>query len=241
MGEFTFLIHKPCPICGETSRIVKTKSRLLAEKTDEDFCVHYKGFNPYFYRIWFCEHCGFAADEKHFLSVLPARKKQKIQEFLGKRHLGMEFTEVRGVPEAVASYKMAIFFEELIEGTYNTRAGLYLSLAWVYRDSGEKEKEMEAMQNAADFYDKSLMKERYPIGNMTDNMVIYLVGAIYFRMGDLDKATQYLSRIIGDQKARNMDAQLYKRARDLWQDVRELKGEDNKASPKEAVSSKRRR
>ena len=114
MGEFTFVIEKTCPICGETTRVVKTKSRLLAEKTDEDFCVHYKGFNPYFYRVWFCEHCGFAADEKHFLGQIPARSKKKIREFLEQRNLGMEFTEVRGVPEAVASYKLAIYYEELI-------------------------------------------------------------------------------------------------------------------------------
>jgi len=225
VGEFTFVIEKTCPICGETTRVVKTKSRLLAEKTDEDFCVHYKGFNPYFYRVWFCEHCGFAADEKHFLGQIPARSKKKIREFLEQRNLGMEFTEVRGVPEAVASYKLAIYYEELIGGMFNTRAGLWLSLAWVYRDTGEREKEMEAMQHAADLYDASLVKERYPIGKMTDNTVIYLVGAIYFRMGEMDKATQYLSRIIGDQKARDMDAQLYRKARDLWQDVRDAKGE----------------
>ena len=233
MGEFTFVIEKPCPVCGMTTRVVKTKSRLQAEKTDEDFCVHYKGFNPYFYRVWFCEHCGFAADEKRFLATMPARSKKKIQDFLSKRHLGMEFTEVRGVPEAVASYKLAIYYEELTEGAFNTRAGLYLSLAWVYRDTEEREKEMEALEHAAELYDQSLAKERYPIGNMTDNMCIYLVGAIYFRMGDMDKATQYLSRIIGDQKARDMDATLYKKARDLWQDVREKKGEkEEKGAPK---------
>ncbi|MBQ3972129.1 MAG: DUF2225 domain-containing protein, partial [Selenomonadaceae bacterium] len=62
--------------------------------------------------------------------------------------------------------------------------------------------------------------------------VIYLVGAIYFRMGEMDKATQYLSRIIGDQKARDMDAQLYRKARDLWQDVRDAKGEKDEEPAK---------
>ncbi len=232
MGEFTFVIEKPCPICGETTRVVKTKSRLLAEKTDEDYCVHYKGFNPYFYRVWFCEHCGYAADEKHFLGQIPARAKKTIKDFLSQRHLGMEFTEERGVPEAVASYKLAIYYEELIGGSPNTRAGLWLSLAWVYREVGEREKEVEAMQKAADLYDASLVKERYPIGKMTDNMVMYLVGAIYFRMGEYDKATQYLSRIIGDQRIRDTDAQLYRKARDLWQDVRDAKGEPEEPAPK---------
>ena len=68
MSEHTFVVEKNCPICGKTTRVVKTKSRLMVIKTDEDFCNHYSdGFNPYFYNIWVCEHCGFAADEKHFL------------------------------------------------------------------------------------------------------------------------------------------------------------------------------
>ena len=66
MGEYTFIVEKPCPMCEKTTRVVKLKSRMISEKTDEDFCVHYKNFNPYLYRIWYCEHCGYAADEKTF-------------------------------------------------------------------------------------------------------------------------------------------------------------------------------
>ena len=130
MGEYTFVVEKPCPICGKATRVIKLKSRIIAEKTDEDFCVHYKGINPYYYYIWFCEHCGFAADEKHFLAPLPARNKQKIREFLSKRQLALEFTPVRGVPEAVASYKLAIYYAELIDASLAHRAGLYLHLGY---------------------------------------------------------------------------------------------------------------
>ena len=79
------------------------------------------------------------------------------------------------------------------------------------------------LQRAADLYDKSLMTERYPINGLSDTMAMYLIGAIYYRMGELEKATQYISRIIGDQNIRTMDVKLYKRARDLWQTIREDK------------------
>ena len=102
MGQYTFTVEKKCPVCGETTRVVKVKSKLLAERTDEDFCVHYKDFNPYFYKIWFCEHCGFAADEKTFLGSIPLTHKRKIQEFLNSRKLGLKFVEERQVPDAVA-------------------------------------------------------------------------------------------------------------------------------------------
>lgn len=226
MGQYTFTVEKKCPVCGETTRVVKVKSKLLAERTDEDFCVHYKDFNPYFYKIWFCEHCGFAADEKTFLGSIPLTHKRKIQEFLNSRKLGLKFVEERQVPDAVASFKLAIFYAELTGQSLAKRAGLYLELGWIYRASEEKEREGEMLERAISLYDRSLMTERYPINGLSDNTVIYLIGAIYYRLHDFEKSTQYLSRIIGDQRIRDEDIVLYKRARDLWQRVREEKKEE---------------
>lgn len=229
MGQYTFVVEKKCPICGEFTRVVKTKSKIPVVKTDEDFCVHYKDFNPYFYKIWFCEKCGFAAEEKTFLGIIPARHKQKIQEFLAKRQMNLEFVEERGVPDAVASFKLAIFYAELIDQPLAKRAGMYLELAWIYRESGETEKEMEALKTAANTYEKSIMTERYPQNGMTDTMAMYLVGAICYRMGDIARAGQYVSRIIGDQNVRNNDVQMYKRAQALWEGIRvQMKAEDGK-------------
>lgn len=226
MGQYTFTVEKKCPVCGETTRVVKVKSKLLAERTDEDFCVHYKDFNPYFYKIWFCEHCGFAADEKTFLGSIPLTHKRKIQEFLSSRKLGLKFVEERQVPDAVASFKLAIFYAELTGQSLAKRAGLYLELGWIYRASEEKEREDEMLERAISLYDRSLMTERYPINGLSDNTVIYLIGALYYRLHDFEKSTQYLSRIIGDQRIRDEDIVLYKRARDLWQRVREEKKEE---------------
>ena len=225
MGEFTFTVEKQCPICGESTRVVKTKSKLSVERTDEDFCVHYKGFNPYLYKIWFCENCGFAADEKTFLGSIPALHKRKIKEFLDKKKLGMEFVEVRQVPDAVAAFKLAILYAEMTDQSLARQAGLYLELGWIYRYSGEKEKEKEMLQKAAEFYDRALVKERFPQNGMSDDMVLYLVGAIYHRMNECEKATQYISRLIGDQGLRERDIRLYRRAQDLWLTIREDKGD----------------
>ena len=234
MGEFTYVVERECPICGKVTRIVKTKSRLLAQQVDEDFCVHYKGFNPYYYKIWFCEHCGYAADEKRFTSPMASRKKQKVREFLEQKKIGIPFEEERTLPDAIAFYKLAIFYEELMDSPLNARAGLYLAMSWIYRESGEKAKEEDAMLHAAELYDRSLATEAYPFGKMTDNLAMYLVGAIYYRLKDYEKTAQHLSRIISDQKIRNSDFATFKKARDLWQDVK-IAREQMK---KEAASAK---
>jgi len=231
MSAYTFVVEKTCPICGKSTRVIKTKSRLVTLKTDEDYCVHYKDFNPYYYRVWFCEHCGFAADERTFLTKMPERHQKKIAAFLAGRNLSMDFTEERGLPEAIASFKLAIFFMDLIEAPLSKRAGLYLGLAWIYRSAEDEENEAEYMQKAAETYSRSIMTEHYPVGNLTDTAVVYLVGAIYYRLGDLEKCAQYLSRIIGNQDIRRQEPKIFDKARDLWSDVR-IKREEEKNSSK---------
>lgn len=65
-ASLVFTVEKKCPLCGENTRVTKTKSRLIVIKTDWDFCTHYRDFNPYYYVPWVCEKCGYAADEKAF-------------------------------------------------------------------------------------------------------------------------------------------------------------------------------
>lgn len=225
---FTFVVEKPCPICGETTRVTKTRSRVIVEKTDVDLCTHYKGFNPYLYTIWVCEHCGYAADEKTFMATLPARHRDTIAKFLQAKRVNFKFNETRGVPEAVASYKLAIYYAEMINTSLAQRAGMYLKLAWIYRIAGDTENEKPLLRKAAELYDQSVMTERYPIGGMSDTMAIFLIGAIYYEMGELETATQYISRLISDQNLRTVDPQMYERARSLWTDVREATGGGDK-------------
>ena len=219
--EYTYVVEKPCPVCGEKTHVIKARSRLIAEKTDWDYCTWYKDFNPYLYTIWVCEHCGFAADEKTFLAPLPDRYRTKLKEFVTKRHIAFKFQEVRGLPEAVASYKLAILFAEMKDETMAHQAGLYLKLAWVFRIAGNADEEKANLLKAAELYEQSVMKERYPIGPMTDSMAIYLTGACYYMAGQPEQSTQYISRLMGDQELRGAEPKLFERARDLWQDIRE--------------------
>ena len=223
MNSHCFIVEKPCPVCLKSTRVIKTRSRLVVEKTDEDFCVHYKEFNPYYYKIWVCEHCGFAADEKTFLTKLPERTRTKLWEFLSEKKLDIEFVEERTLPDAIASFQLAISYLDLIHASLAKKASTHLQLAWIYRESGDKELEEENMLKAAEFYDQSLSSERYPVGPLTDTAALYVVGAIYYRLGDFEKCAQHLSRIIGDQSVRSREPQIFDKARDLWSDVRDEK------------------
>ena len=233
MDSHCFMVEKPCPVCQKSSRVIKTRSRLIVQKTDEDFCVHYKDFNPYYYKIWVCEHCGFAADEKTFLTKLPDRTRANVEEYISKnKPENIEYTEERSATDAIASFELAISYLDLIHAPLSKKASMNLQLAWIYRETGNKELEEEYMKKAAEYYDQSITQERYPIGNLTDNAAMYVVGAIYYRLGDYEKCAQHLSRIIGDQSIRTREPQIFDKARDLWSDVRDLKKKEESAAKK---------
>lgn len=221
MSEFTFVVEKKCPICGESTRVVKIRSKIPVINTDEDFCAHYRGFNPYFYHIWVCEHCGFAADEKNFLSPMPAKYKANIRKYLEEKKLKFIFMEERGMPEAVASYRLAQLFADMQNFSLYQQAGILLRIAWLYRITEEKEKELEFMQQALTMYERSQATEHYPQGNMTVNDLTYLIGAIYYRMGNNEKCLRYLSDLRMVKDLRIVAPKVYEYTKKLWEKVRE--------------------
>ncbi|MBO6210391.1 MAG: DUF2225 domain-containing protein, partial [Schwartzia sp.] len=119
--------------------------------------------------------------------------------------------------------EMAILFNELADPSPNRRANLYLIMAWIYRYDGNKEKELAALDKAAELFDQSLDSESYPVDKMSDTMATYLTGAIHVMRKDYDKATRHLSRIISNQALRTSSPKLFEMARDMWQDIKNAK------------------
>lgn len=227
--EYTISVKRTCPICEKEIQVTKVRSRLIREKQDADFCCYYKGINPNYYTIWVCPHCGYAADERYF-EMLTMPVKKKIREYVAEHKVAMPYTELRTFEEAENAFKLGIHFAEFIDAWPSRMAGLYLKFAWLYRAEGDKENETEMMKLAIAAYDKSLSTERYPIAQMTDTMVIYLIGVLNYKIGDRAKATQYLSRVIGDQNARISERTIYNMARDIWQEIRSADSNEQDSS-----------
>lgn len=219
----TFVVEKTCPICEQTMRVVKTRSRIMVTSRDEDACVHYKDFNPYYYTVWVCEHCGFAADEKTFTTKLPDRHLQILRAVLLTKNIKIPFVVERTINNATTAFLLALKFQDLIHGKASKKAKYAHQLAWVYREAGDTEKEHEFLLRAAKHYEEALAKEHFPIGDLTDNAVIYLLAAIYKRLGEPNKATPYLSKLISDKGVREREPRIHDKARDLWSEMRAAK------------------
>lgn len=220
MSDKTFTVEKTCPICQESTRVVKVRSRLPVLKRDEDGCVHYEDFNPYYYTVWTCEHCGFAADEKTFTTKMPDRHLKILRGDLLTNKFGMDFAEERTLDDAIFALKLAISYVERVEGKFSTQAKYAHQLAWIYRDAGDEVNERKFLERAAKLYDSALAKENFPVDGLSDSGAVYLIGAIYCRLGEPEKSAAYLSRLVGDDGLRNRDPRLFDKVRDLWGDVR---------------------
>lgn len=140
------------------------------------------------------------------------------------------------MPDVIAAYKLSIFYEEMLNSSEAYRAGLYLKLAWVYRLAEDEENERTYLTRALESYEASLYKERYPLGNLTDTMVMYLVGAISFELGDAEKAAQYLGRMVNDNDIRTSEPKLMDRIKDLWTEVREQRSAEQAVQAKKSAA-----
>lgn len=219
-AENTFVVEKVCPICEQVMRVVKTRSRIMVTGRDEDACTHYKDFNPYYYTVWVCENCGFAADEKTFTTKIPDRHLLILRAVLLTKNIKVPFAAERTIGNASTAFRLALKYQDLIHGKASKKAKYAHQLAWVYREAGDKEQEREFLEKAAKYYEEALMKESFPIDALTDNAVVYLIAAIYKRLGEPDKATPYLSKLISDQGVRQREPRIFDKARDLWGDIR---------------------
>jgi len=219
MADYSYTVDKECALCNTQFAVTKLRSRLIKIKQDTDFCTYYKDINPYYYSIWVCPHCGYAAQDTYFDDLVPAAK-EKLAKFLAAKKVNVNFGGARTREQAIATYKLAIFYSEMIEAVASRLGGLYLKLAWLYREGEKTGEEQQALTKAVEHYEKALFSERLPIGNMTEVALTYLVGDLFRRTGNVDKALPYFNKVLSNQQAK-LERPIYNLARDVWQEIRE--------------------
>ena len=219
--EPIFTTDKDCPICKKTFAATMARSRLTMIKQDSDYCTYYKEVNPNFYAIWVCPHCGYAAMDTYFAEQTAAAV-EKIRAFLTGREVNVNFSGRRTREQAIATYKLAIFYAELSSAPNSRLGALYLRLAWLYREGEEQEQEQLALDKARTYYEQALLKERLPIGNMSQMALEYLIGELLRRTGKVDMALTYLGKVVGNPLAK-LENRVLQQAKAAWHQARDTK------------------
>ena len=221
MADPLYQVEKTCPICEKKFKLTKTRGQAVSVSTDTDFCTRFADLNPYYYTIWVCPHCGFAAHEERFFTLLEGARL-KMKEFLEGRKVNLDLSGSRTWDQAVTSYKLAIFYAGMVSLPASHIASLELRLAWLYREKEMVDEEMEMMKRAVKDYEAAFMGEQTPIGNLTEITLTYLIGELNRRLGNYDESLSYLSRVVSNPQAKN-EKRILEMARDAWQQVRDLK------------------
>lgn len=216
MADLLYVVEKNCPLCGQAFSTTKVRNKLQLIQQDTDFCCYYNELNPYYYAVWVCPHCGYAAQDSHFEEQIPAASAKKLKEFLGSRQVNVDFGGVRTHEQALATYKLALFYGEMTSILASRLAGLWMKLAWLYREVQQTEEEKLALIKALEKYELASVKERLPIGALTEVGLQFLMGELYRRTGKLDEAAVYLGRLVSDPRAR-AEKRIYELARECWQ------------------------
>ena len=221
--DLIYTVEKPCPICQETFEATKVRSKLKAVRHDNDFNVVYEQINPLYYAIWFCPKCGYAAQDTVFAEVYE-RHADKIREFVKTCQIHIDFPGTRSREQAILLFKLAIFYSDLIAAKDSRLGGLYLRLAWLYREAEDDKKELSALEKALEHYDNAMTKENFPIGNMNELTVEYIVAQLQYRTGKDEKAYSSLSRLLSRPQIKS-EKRIADMARDTWNEIKAMRKE----------------
>lgn len=222
MADILYTVEKACVMCDKRFTVTKVRNRLSMLKQDSDFCTYYNEANPYYYSIWVCPHCGYAAQDTYF-EELPANMAA-VKAFLADRNVKVNFSGQRTRQDAVTTYKLAIFFADMAGTLPSRQASLYLKLAWLYREGGLPDEEKAMLDQAREHYELAFLKERTPIGNMSQLTLEYLIGELLRRTGRLPEALNYLAKVVGNPQAKN-EKRVLEMAREAWTLARDARKE----------------
>lgn len=226
-----------CPVCDKEfkSKTVKTgKVKLIS--ADTDLRPKYQLVDSLKYDVIACPNCGYAALNRFFSYMTNAQAKlikANISEsFKGAPAEG----DVLSYDEAITKHKLALINTIVKKGKLSEKAYTCLKTAWLLRGKREnlpqttpdydnvvKELSMsehEFLLNAYEGFSEAFSKELFPMCGMDENTVTYLLADLARRVGKVDEAMRYVSKVI---VSRDANERIKEKARQIKQMITEEK------------------
>ncbi len=200
------------------------KSTVKVVTTDSDFHPIYKGVNPLYYNVFVCEHCGLAFTED-FSTYFAPGTREALQSRICNHWQPHSFDGERTHNQAIQSYQLAIICGEIKKEKNVLLAGLALRTAWLYREQGKTDWEIRFLESARDKYVESYLQGDYQELGMGELKILYLIGELSRKLGDIDMATYYFSRVLEKQRTSN-ETRIVQMTKEIWQEMREKKEKD---------------
>lgn len=211
-----------CPVCEnefKTRAIRKGKTRFMG--SDIDLRSIYDPINPDYYDVIICNKCGYSAISINF-NHIGYRQAQLITDNISLRFTPKKYPSVFDVDTAIERYKLALLNSITKKGKAGEKAYICLKIGWFYREKKDTENEIKYLKSAVEGFEQAFTTENFPICGLDEATLLYIMSAIYFRLGSTDECKKILGRVI---VRRDLPERLKKKAEDL----RELvKKQENK-------------
>ncbi|MCR5748404.1 MAG: DUF2225 domain-containing protein [Lachnospiraceae bacterium] len=235
--EASLLLPKDyvCPVCNKEFTSMRVLSgKAMSDGMDYDLRPLYKNIDPLKYRALECPVCGYADIDIVFNKI----HKREIAELKKK----MDYKDLEDyTPESVRDYRMAyshfkaVIRCNLIRGAKSSkRAHAALWTAWLlrnWRDSLEKNGETVAPDDTMGINEENKLlkytlrnfkdaefKESFPMSNIDEPTLYYIMAAIYYSQNDYRNSQQYVLQVLQN---RSVSGILRTKAEDLKEDIRE--------------------
>lgn len=204
-----------CPICGNIfkAKSIKTSSYRILKK-DSDLFIRYSIINPYFYDVWVCNECGYAAMKTDFNKI---RNFQidAVKERVTPSWTPREYPEIYNIDLAIERFKLSLLNYVVIESAWSKKALNCLKLAWMYRLKENEGKEKLFLNQALESLKEAYSSEDFPIYGMSKYTTMYLIGELLRRTGDCQDALIWFSGVITSPGVPNRLKNLARDQRDL--------------------------
>jgi len=228
LSEPVWLKEVECKACGRkfiTPRLRLTSLRVKSGASD--FHKVYEGLSPILYAVTSCPDCNYSARNEDFdkqeLHYHPevVKMAQAIKQS-GKNHVFPEAKEI-SPEEAVKKHLLAIsFYKHYKPENPNTISGLYMHVAWIYRENNNNEKEKEFMAHALEHYIKTFEKGHYIPEKLGEPGIMYLIGELNRLLGNNNEAVKWFSRALQSTHITNFPG-IENMAREAWEKITEEK------------------
>ena len=210
-----------CPVCGHTFKASTVKSsayRMI--KKDSDFFIRYSLINPYFYDVWVCNSCGYAAMKTDFYSIRSI-EIEKVQQSISPKWKGRMYPEIYDVHVAIERYKLSLLNYIITNSKSSKKAINCIKLAWMYRlleTEDAKEMELIFLKQALEGLNDAYYAESFPLYGMDKYSAMYLIGELNRRLGHTENALVWFSNVITTP---NVKQNLKELARDMKDLIKE--------------------
>ena len=195
MKESLYESGVECMLCKKHFKTKKSKSKIyqlkgINRELRNTYDLPHINFEPFYYQVHVCEHCGFTFNEKFSPYFIPKLKDDLIL-LLSKSWKTRSFNMERTPEKALEIYKLAYLMATRKNETAYITASLVLKIAWIYDDLNDEANALKYRQLAYDYYSKSYQNGDYEKYNQSVHFLDYILGTLAYKLGDIQKALYF--------------------------------------------------